>query len=97
MFKTSYSLALGFFILTLSLFSCKTETERTFTLESPDKRISLQFFLSEDQLAYYSVKYEDSVVLEPSKLGVIMEDDDFVKRSEEHTSELQSREKLVCR
>lgn len=79
MFKTSYSLALGFFILTLSLFSCKTETERTFTLESPDKRISLQFFLSEDQLAYYSVKYEDSVVLEPSKLGVIMEDDDFVK------------------
>lgn len=79
MVKFSYPLALAFFLFTLSIVSCKTESDTAFTLKSPDSRISLNFYLSEDQLAYYSVKYEDSVVLEASKLGIVMEDDDFSK------------------
>ncbi len=79
MLKISPSTVLAFLFLTFSFISCKKKAESSFILESPDKHISLNFFLSEDQLAYYSINYEDSVVLQASKLGIIMEDDDFSK------------------
>ncbi|WP_187261122.1 glycoside hydrolase family 97 protein [Pontibacter beigongshangensis] len=48
-------------------------------LASPDKSISVQFRLSDDKRAFYSISRNDSVVLQDSKLGVEMEDADFTQ------------------
>lgn len=63
----------------LFILACATEPEKSFRVESPDNNIVLEFHLSDDHLAYYKVKNDDSLVLEDSKLGIIMEDNDFSK------------------
>lgn len=77
MYKTFFSTALAFSFFVFSFTACKTKTDSSFLLESPDKGIALHFLVSDDQLAYYSIRHQDSIVLEASKLGIIMEDEDF--------------------
>jgi len=67
------------FIL-LSAFGLSTFAQKNFTLQSPDKGISVQFMLSKNGNASYSVKRNSAVVLESSKLGLIREDGDFSKQ-----------------
>lgn len=50
-----------------------------YTISSPDKKLSVQFQLTEDKKAVYSVKAGGKPVLAFSKLGVVMEDQDFSK------------------
>src|SRR3972149_3491786 len=57
-----------------SLFSCKMGTKE---VSSPDNKISVKFYISEDKKAYYDILFEDSLVLNKSRLGIIMEDADF--------------------
>jgi hypothetical protein len=44
---------------------------------SPDKKLSVHFQVSADNRALYTVTYDDKMILDNSRLGIIMEDEDF--------------------
>src|SRR5690606_41109900 len=69
---------------------------------SPDKSIKLNFSLDTKGTPTYQLFYKNEAVIKSSQLGFSFKNDaqglkNGFTRSEEHTSELQSREKLVCR
>ena len=82
---TTIQLLLAF--LLLSVYSCSPKTsgqlteanKDKFTTPSPDKNITVRFSLSDDKRAFYAISHHDTLVLQPSKLGVVMEDADFSK------------------
>lgn len=60
--------------------SCASESQMPGgMLQSPDKAVSLNFFLSEQQAPVFEVRHQDSLVLESSKLGIVREDADFTR------------------
>ena len=64
-------------LLALGIYSacpCKSENN---TITSPDKKISVFFDISENKTALYTVKYTKKLIIDQSKLGIIMEDEDF--------------------
>jgi hypothetical protein len=69
---------LALLILPVVLFcqSCKPG-EQNNTVCSPDKKITVHLEMSPDMKAYYSVLYDDSLVIKDSRLGIVMEDTDF--------------------
>ena len=69
----SYLLAL----LAVSLIPLKIWGQSDYWVTSPGRHISVKFELSDGGKAGYSVFHSDSLVLEPSKLGVLREDEDF--------------------
>ena len=58
------------------LFSCST-TETDYGISSPDKNISVHFWLANDKNACYRVAFNDTVIIQQSKLGIIRDDGDF--------------------
>jgi hypothetical protein len=51
--------------------------ERKYVISSPDDNISVQFRISANKDACYTVIYADKSIIEESKLGIIREDEDF--------------------
>jgi alpha-glucosidase len=51
--------------------------QQNFTVESPNNRISVKFWLTSGGQAFYSVCYSGSTILKESKLGIIRSDDNF--------------------
>ena len=69
-------------ILTLLIFaqqSCTSKKSEN-TVSSPDKKISVHFRLSDDMKAYYDIYYSDSLIMKNSRLGIIMENEDFSEK-----------------
>ena len=65
-------------LIAVLLFSCN-KNELVF-LKSPDKKIQLNFGINELSEIFYSVEFEDSVIIRPSLLGFqIEEESDFGK------------------
>ncbi len=62
--------------LFLSIFSL-SETKAQSQLESPDGRIKVEIQLNEKGEPSYAVKFENKVVLESSKLGLMVGDESF--------------------
>ena len=63
-------------LIAVLLFSCN-KNELVF-LKSPDKKIQLNFGINELSEIFYSVEFEDSVIIRPSLLGFqIEEESDF--------------------
>lgn len=60
------------------LCSC-SGTERANVVSSPDKNISVHFWISEEKQAFYRVEFSGTVILQQSKLGIIRDDGDFSK------------------
>ncbi len=50
-----------------------------YKIESPSKKIRVQFTLSPEGGALYNIIYNDSLVLQESKLGLVLEDADYSK------------------
>ena len=50
-----------------------------YSVGSPDDRIFVRFWISEDQRAYYRIEFGGRVILQQSKLGLIRDDGDFSK------------------
>lgn len=67
---------LSFFVFLADMNSCDNQTE-TPSLKSPDGRIAVNVRITDDKRAVYSVHYNNSLVLEESRLGIVMEDEDF--------------------
>jgi alpha-glucosidase len=63
-------------ILVFALNSCTSKPPEN-TVSSPDKTITVHFRLSDDMKAYYDIYYSDSIVMQDSRLGIIMEKEDF--------------------
>jgi alpha-glucosidase len=76
------SKAFGTLILILSaLFNSNSFSQENpdYSITSPDKNISVYFHISDDKNALYSIKYDDVLIIQNSKLGIIMEGEDFSK------------------
>lgn len=59
-------------------------------INSPDGNISVGFWISDDQAAYYQIEYGDAEVLQPSRMGLVRGDEDFSKDlSLESASEIE--------
>jgi len=48
-------------------------------IESPNGMITVNFSMSDNEKPFYSVRYEDAVIMQNSQLGIIREDGDFSK------------------
>ena len=59
--------------LVLLFSGCSQQTE----LSSPDGSILVTCRVNEEQEAFYAITKDNQVIILPSKLGVIMEDNDF--------------------
>lgn len=65
-------------ILIISCSSSQPVQEQNeLRLESPDGSIGLSFQFTGEQRPVYSVWHRDSLLLEDSKLGIVLEDTDF--------------------
>jgi len=63
--------------LTLRIYpACPCEGKRQI-ITSPDRNISVQFLVSQNKNAFYTVKHADKLILSQSKLGIIREDENF--------------------
>ncbi len=51
--------------------------ENEYVINSPDKKISSRFWISNDKCAYYRIEFSGPAILQKSKLGIIREDEDF--------------------
>ncbi|WP_255474287.1 glycoside hydrolase family 97 protein [Pontibacter qinzhouensis] len=87
MYRPEYKVLVWAFLL-MGVFACsssKSEQTETGTgtaeaaLTSPDKSISVKFSVSDEKQAFYSISRRDTVVLQDSKLGVVMADADFTQ------------------
>src|SRR5699024_12149562 len=69
-----------------------------FEKQTSDQRLQIYYYLSPDEVAVI-LEHIDAGDTDPyfSEMEVTFAADVFAKRSEEHTSELQSRFDLVCR
>ena len=72
-FSNSKFRILGFFILMLALSVDQVKAQ----IESPNGKIKVDVQLNEKGEPTYAVKFENNVVLETSKLGLIVEDESF--------------------
>ncbi len=63
-------------LLILVKHSCTSKIQEN-TVSSPDKTITVRFRISDDMKAYYDIYYADSIIMENSRLGIIMEDENF--------------------
>jgi len=62
-----------------------------YSITSPDKNISVYFHISDDKNALYSIKYDDVLIIQNSKLGIVREDEDFSKKlSLESVSDIEA-------
>src|ERR1035437_1864842 len=68
------------FLLVQSLFLQITFAQNSVVMiESSDKKILVKILVNEKGLVNYTVSYNNEIVLKPSALGLIREDEDFSK------------------
>jgi alpha-glucosidase len=60
------------------MYPCSAK-ENEYSIDSPNRKISVFFRLSDEKNACYRVEFSDAAVLGESKLGIIREDEDFSK------------------
>ncbi len=53
--------------------------ETDYVVSSPDKKVSVYFWMSNDKNACYRVGFSDTIILQQSRLGIVREDQDFSK------------------
>jgi hypothetical protein len=70
------SLFLVFFCL---FFLNQPLAQKQISFTSPDKKISVSFWLSNEGRAFYSITHQGELVMKESKLGLEAQDADFVK------------------
>src|SRR5689334_3086724 len=70
------TLFLSFFFL---LFFGKLTAQTKINFTSPDKNISVSFWLNDEGRAFYTISHKGDLVLKDSKLGLEAQDADFVK------------------
>ncbi len=61
----------------MSIYSACPCEEKRQIITSPDKKISVLVGVSENNNAWYTVKYEGKLIIGHSKLGIIREDENF--------------------
>ena len=69
-------------ILVLSaLFNSNSFSQNNsgYSVTSPDKKISVYFHISNDKQVFYRITYDDTAILQDSRLGITREDEDFSK------------------
>jgi alpha-glucosidase len=69
-----------FTLIIVSAICLSGFAQKMFNISSPDKSISVRFLIDKTGKATYTVSYQEILVLESSKAGVIREDDDFSKQ-----------------
>ena len=60
------------------MYPCSAK-ENEYSTSSPDKKITVYFWLSDDKSACYRIEFAGTAILGESKLGIIREDEDFSK------------------
>jgi len=50
-----------------------------YSVTSPNKKISVYFHISNDKQVFYRITYDDTAILQDSRLGITREDEDFSK------------------
>jgi len=60
------------------LYPCPAK-ENEYSIGSPDKKISVYFWISDYRSACYRIEFSGAAILQQSKLGLIREDGDFSK------------------
>jgi hypothetical protein len=73
MLKKTYLLVTLFTIISFNLISC----QESYLLQSPNKKITVNFWLTSAGEPVYSVSHTDSPILKRSKLGIVRSDGDF--------------------
>jgi len=58
-------------------FFTKTFCKESYTIKSPNKKISVNFWLTSAGNPVYSVSFSDTTILKESKLGILRSDEDF--------------------
>ncbi len=71
-FKALCLITVALFVLSNNCFSTEV-----YSVKSPDKKISVEFWLTKAGEPMYSVSHSGSVILKPSKLGVSRSDGNF--------------------
>jgi alpha-glucosidase len=66
-------------LLSLLLILSTLAQEGIFSIESPDKKITVQVRLDNGGQPVYNIRYGKDLVLDASKLGIVREDGDFSK------------------
>ncbi len=64
-------------LLALGIYSACPCKEKRQIITSPDRNISVQFLVSQNKNAFYTVKHAGKLILSQSKLGIIREDENF--------------------
>lgn len=69
---------LNLIFISILFFSCSQKNN--VSLKSPDGKVEIHFGINKSEAIYYSVQYEDSIIIEPSNLGFQIQDEaDFGK------------------
>ncbi len=78
--KNSYMRRVIFYFIIIIFFynTCSLEDENNI-IKSPNKKISVSFYISKDNRAFYDIYYEDTLLMQNCELGIIREDNDFSK------------------
>jgi alpha-glucosidase len=66
----------GSFLASITLLSAQTSTT-TSKLSSPDKKTEITVTIGSEGILRYSVSFNKTTVIEPSRLGLVMADNDF--------------------
>jgi alpha-glucosidase len=77
--KTPYIMKQIFVLLVVNLICLSCSTQKMYTVSSPDKNISVSLSIDKAGIPIYTVSYQNTLVIENSKLGLIREDGDFSK------------------
>jgi len=65
------------FILFVLTFFTNANCTESYTIKSPNSKISISFWLNSKGEPVYSVSHSDSIILKESKLGIVRSDEDF--------------------
>ena len=64
-------------LLAAFFFTSCTLKKSGYDLRSPDGHVRVNFYVTEDGMAFYNVILEDSVIIRYSRLGLVRDDGDF--------------------
>ena len=63
--------------LAISINSCSINTISENQVNSPNNKIVVTFSLSEENQPFYNIRYDNTLILQDSRLGLIRSDLDF--------------------
>ena len=79
MFSTFYNNKKFLVVASLQLAIHSSFAQKSFTITSPNKKLSAICIISKAGNATYNINYLQQAILEDSKLGIVREDEDFSK------------------